>query len=608
MKSSHPVSRAVLVGLTAFIIIVAHIQPKWKQTQTEATLSWDVYGYYLYLPAVFIYDDLYELKFADSLFQQYRPAGDMHAAVTLPDGRYVMKYPVGMALMYSPFFGVGHLVAGGLGYPQDGFSRPYQQAIGWGMLLYAALGLILLRRLLLLYVDDRIAALVMTILVLATNYLNYTAIDGAMTHNVLFTLTTALLLLTHRWHIRPDLRTALAMGGLIGLATIIRPTEILTLMIPALWGIWNRETFFSKLQQLWKHYTHVLILGAGLVAVGCLQLLYWKQATGQWLYYSYEEYGFYWTRPHIYEGLFSYRKGWLVYTPVMILALIGFVPLYRQMKGVFLPALVFMTTMIYVVYAWDVWWYGGSFGSRPLIQYYALLALPMGALLQVMLRRRWASGLAGGFVLFCIWMNLIMTWQAHAPDGNWSAESMTRAYFWRIFGKIEADRADKKFLDVRHELRSLAGMSSRTLYTQDFETDTTLYRTDQQAAGGTYAGVLDQDHQFSPGYTTTIGELRAKPKSWIRARVDARYEQPEWNEWKFTQLSIIFFRGDKVLKETNGRLQRIAGPGNWFEYRYEMKIPSNLQPDDVMKVYLWHATSATVVWVDNLAVTLIEPQ
>jgi hypothetical protein len=66
--------------------------PKWKNTGTEATISWDVSGYYYYLPAIFIYNDLKKLGFKDSIEAKYKPAGSFYQAFLHANGNYVMKY------------------------------------------------------------------------------------------------------------------------------------------------------------------------------------------------------------------------------------------------------------------------------------------------------------------------------------------------------------------------------------------------------------------------------------------------------------------------------------------------------------------------------------
>src|SRR5690606_37324993 len=97
-------------------------------------------------------------------------------------GNFVMKYSCGQAILMSPFFFTGHLIAGiSANYPADGFSYPYQISIGIGMLLYSLVGLWLVRKILLLYFSDTAVAMTILALALGSNYFNYAAIAGAMT-------------------------------------------------------------------------------------------------------------------------------------------------------------------------------------------------------------------------------------------------------------------------------------------------------------------------------------------------------------------------------------------------------------------------------------------
>ena len=95
MKKNAYISLAAMLILFYVILRVAHLYPKWEKPFTEATISWDVFGYYLYLPAGIIYEDLGGLGFKEEIFSEDRPAGDFHHAVSQPDGGWVMKYPIG---------------------------------------------------------------------------------------------------------------------------------------------------------------------------------------------------------------------------------------------------------------------------------------------------------------------------------------------------------------------------------------------------------------------------------------------------------------------------------------------------------------------------------
>jgi hypothetical protein len=603
-----PVSLAVLLFLCYALFRIAHFYPRWEKSGTEATLSWDVFGYYLYLPAYFIYDDLWGLEFRDSVFQQYQPAADFHHAVPQPQGSMVMKYPIGMAVAYLPWFAAGHALAGWQGAPQDGFSEPYQWAVLMGCIVYACLGLWVLRKVLLRFFSDTATALALAIIVLATNYLNHVSFDGAMAHSTLFSLFACLFWLTIEWHARPRRWIAACIGLVIGFCTIIRPTELLISLVPLLWGVHSRGTLLDKFRLLRSRPWDLALLVLSAALVGLIQMAYWKKYSGHWLYYSYEEFGFDWLRPHLLDGLFSYRKGWLVYTPVMLLALAGFVPLFRRWRAQFWAIAVFFAINLYVILSWEVWWYGGSFGMRPLVQSYALLALPLAAFLTVALeRRRWLWGVIP-FVILCTDLNLVMTWQAHDPEGGWHPESMTKAYFWKIFGSTNAKKADKKFLDVRHELRSTDGMTVRELYRNDFETDTAASRSERHARSGRFSCLLDGSHAYSPGYEAAIADLNPRKKSWVRVQANVFYTDYEWNEWKLAQLSCVFLRGEQVIKQTTCRIQRTTDPWRWHLLSYEMKVPPDLRPDDRLKIYVWNAGSDKEVFIDDLQAFLIEPQ
>src|ERR1043165_8008600 len=121
------------------------------------TLTWDVFGYYLYLPA-FFYDDPGKLHHIDTLLSKYNPTGSFYQAWKAPSGNYVMKYSCGQAIMYLPAFAIAHVIAKTFGYPVDGMSFPYQAAINFESLIVGCIGLWLLRKILKKYFNDAVIA------------------------------------------------------------------------------------------------------------------------------------------------------------------------------------------------------------------------------------------------------------------------------------------------------------------------------------------------------------------------------------------------------------------------------------------------------------------
>ena len=92
----------------------------------------------------------------------------------------------------------------------------------------------------------------------ATNYLNYTAIDGAMGHNWIFTLFALLIWLTIKFYEKPSYFTSIGIGLCIGFAALSRPTEVLSFLIPVLWGITDKESLLNRLSFFQQHWTKLL--------------------------------------------------------------------------------------------------------------------------------------------------------------------------------------------------------------------------------------------------------------------------------------------------------------------------------------------------------------
>ena len=96
----NPVTKIILFILIVFIIVnnlffIPH-----------NIFSWDVFGYYLYLPLKFIYHDLgvSDLSVIDTIVAKYHNTTSYYQLVKLSNGGYAMKYSMGLSIFYGPFF------------------------------------------------------------------------------------------------------------------------------------------------------------------------------------------------------------------------------------------------------------------------------------------------------------------------------------------------------------------------------------------------------------------------------------------------------------------------------------------------------------------------
>lgn len=294
--------------------------PTWQNGRSQATISWDVAGYYCYLPAVFINHDLFTLeKTRASTIEYGCQEGDFYSAQLQPNHKYIMKYSMGNAILYLPFFMVAHVVATCFHFNADGFSIPYQAGVSWGCLIYALLSLWLLFNILIQYFDLKSSLATLLLLVIGTNYLEYAAISNALAHNQLFFLYCLIIYCTIEFYKNPKSITAIAIGGIIGLAVLTRPTEIIIIIIPLLWNVYSAETFKNRLNFISKNIKKYVLVSCILLMCLGLQLIYWKMASNHWIQFTYNDEHFDWLHPHIINGLWSFRKGWFIYTPIMFL-------------------------------------------------------------------------------------------------------------------------------------------------------------------------------------------------------------------------------------------------------------------------------------------------
>ena len=594
-------SRAAWAFCAVFILLTSFwYYPKWEKPSTEATLSWDVSGYYMYLPAIFVYHDLKKQAFHTELIQRYLPFTNYDQAFRPPgSANYVMKYSAGQAVQYLPFFLAAHALAPRLGYPADGFSPPYQLAIQIGSVLVALLGLWWVRRALLPRFGEWPTALALLVIVLATNYLNYAAIDGAMTHNWLFTAYAGLLLLTPAFYRRPTLGRALAVGALVGLMTLTRPTEILAVLLPALWGLRPAGAALRERLTFWRqHWAKLLAAALSGAAVVSLQPLYWHYATGQWFVYSYQEQGFSWLHPHLWEGLFSFRAGWLIYSPILLTALVGYAALYRQQPRAFWAMLGFIVLFIYVTFAWDIWWYGGSLGQRAMVQTYAVLAWPLAAALRWLLARpRWAAAW-GVAALLGAYYNLWLTHQTHL-GGLVTAGDMNRTYFLRVVGRYQVPPDTRLLLDTNAEFTGTP-RHSQTLWQQNFEQPDDSVACATPALRGNCSLAVDPAHRRSRQY-----RIPAQPGQfdWLRVSLQVSANRQEWNTDLMAECRVRFLQGNKIVKERDVHPQRILTPGWPRPVSFDVRAPR--QPFDAVLVD-FRTLGDTHVLIDDVRIEAFE--
>lgn len=446
---------------------------------------WDANGYYLYLPSIVIYHDYKELKWVDSIDKRYQVTGGNGVQAQKADnGNYTFKYLGGVALMELPFFYAAHIYAQHSSYPADGFSAPYQYALGFGVLIYALIALLILRRMLLYYYSDGVAAATLLLTGIATNYIQYAAVDNGQSHAYIFLLYAMILYTTLRWHRQPTAAWALATGYLCGLATMSRPTEAIIVFIPLMWDTHTKEAAKAKWQQVKAHRQHIYLAALGGILGILPQIIYWKLSTGSFVYDVGSKWRF--LDPY-FRVLFGFEKGWFIYTPITLLFIIGIFFMKGQQfrKSV----LWFGLLNIYIIIAWDDWRYGGSFSTRALVQSYPVLALPMAAAISKAATVKW-KWLVYAACTYLLAVNLFQTWQYDHTIIHY--DDMNRRYYGRVYLNAHPTPVDMSVLDSNLVLGNVSGYKETVVLQRT--ADTTIV-----AAANTAAILATGDPGIKPG-------------------------------------------------------------------------------------------------------------
>lgn len=560
-------------------------------------------GYYAYLPAIFIYHDLtYEFCSPDSPEYPGVLAADNRLFInTAKDGTGVNKYFIGTAVLESPFFLIACAAAPVFGFECDGYSLPFQIAIALAGIFYALLGLEFVRRLL----NKRgfpgyVQAITILLLFLGTNLYHYTIEDPGMSHAFSFAMMSLFLWVSH--NLFHDRKTYTALWVVLTLTAVIaiRPVNgIIVCALPFMAGSWK---YFRDGIRFSFGNRRVLIFGlAFFTFVVFLQLLMYKISSGKWFADSYAGEYFDLTNPHIMNVLFSWRKGFLIYTPLMAVALAGILLLKNNFERI--AFFVFFLSALWVMSSWQQWWYGGSLGMRPMIDFYPVLAIPLATIVYAICRTWWARIVTTPIILFIVVLNLVQHYQfamAILPYDEMNQERYERIFF-------KTNKGYSFIYDPGWFYEHYIPDGSQILIARmrTFEEDTTgrmisyWQITNQRAFEGKNCVKLDTG-ELTAGLSVMLNDVVPDTSVWsklwirIKAKVSLPLEE-------FGPCMVLSIRSDG--KEYDWQACKLifkVEPGYaWQDFSYDVKFPPPPGGNVELCTFLLHGDKS-VAYADNM--------
>lgn len=396
--------------------------------ESTCVCAYDGYGYYMYLTQFFQYRNLnFKQNELQAVQDKYCEGAVVYQIHTVENGNVLDIYHMGQAYLELPAYTVGHLFAKIGDYPKDGFSKPYHIAFLLNALLFILLGIYFLNKILRLFFSDHVSSLVLLIVYFGTNFW-VTAVHGyQLQHIYLFTLIAALFYYLLKVRETKKNSYLIIAALVLGIISSVRPTHVLLGILPLLM---LRNVYTSK----WQYWKVVLLFPLAGLLFNLPQMIYWKVMGGSWFILNMHVEEVIITDPHIFDFLFSYKKGWLLYSPVFLLLIPGFVVLYKQRKALFWPVFGSVLLLIWIFASWECWWYAASFGSRAMVDLYPLLALPLGFGLVYLTKARMGRAVAMVFVALTLVLSVFQSVQFYI--GYLHPDRMTKAHYWYIFGKL----------------------------------------------------------------------------------------------------------------------------------------------------------------------------
>jgi hypothetical protein len=164
----------------------------------------------------------------------------------------------------------------------------------------------------------------------------------------------------------------LLFGLIVGLIIIVRPINIIFLPV---FIILNP----LKVSDIKNNLRNLSLVSISALIVIIPQLIYWKYSYGNYFHYSYGEEGFSNIfAPKLLQLWFSTNNGLFIYNPLIILVLIGLAYYYKEAPKKSIIIGIYFLLISFVFSSWHDWGYGCSYGCRPYVEYYSILALPFG--------------------------------------------------------------------------------------------------------------------------------------------------------------------------------------------------------------------------------------
>jgi hypothetical protein len=474
-------------------------------------------------------------------------------------------------------------------------------------------GLWFLRKVLVALLDDVSAAVTLALIVLGTNYFQAATMHGVTAQVCLFTIYSLILWLNMRWHAVSSWRYSIPLGISLGAAILFYPLAGTILLVPVLWNIYDTGSLKNK----WILFkVNVFQVGFSILCtlITIIPLWFFYDAfLKTFRYPGYADGALFIFGKYFWRLLFSVNDGWIAYTPVIILAFAGFWFLAAKNRNIFYGTFSFFFISILIMCSWSEYASDSYFGMYPMVAAGAVLAIPLGFLVQKATEKNIiVKIIAAAVFLFLILLNLFQTHQFNR--GIIIPSRMTGQYWSAIFGRSSVAEMDRAKMDNYEPvadslMKDTSAYRIRLVQLHNFEDGNVPYRdhlVTTPVRSGKMALKLDSLNRFSPNYREKISVVAKKAYTGIRA-----------SAWVYSTVPFEISPGFLIISCIHNReLYRYGKvplaslhlkPGAWHQVSLDYLLPNESYPDDEVITYVWY-TGKFEMYVDDIEVKLYDPK
>ncbi|MEZ5173565.1 MAG: hypothetical protein R2850_08670 [Bacteroidia bacterium] len=370
------------IYIAAFLMIAVSSNLNWPEKYSQGIIRSDAKGYYAYLPALFIYNDLHFDFFAEMDGNKYYNPYYFYDYRAAHFGHPINKYYCGTALLEMPFFLMAHTITLVSGGDADGYSYWYRIFVSIAAIFYLIAGLIFCNKLLELNEVENINRFITLIsIVFGTNLFYYAIVEPGMSHIYSFAGVAMFLFYCQKYFAENNPKNLILAAIAFGIILLIRPVNgLIILALPFIAG--SFDVLKNFLTAVRKKPLVLLVVALIPFLILSIQVIYYLMATGDYWVYSYGDEKFNFSSPHFFEILFSFRKGLFLYTPIYLVSLVGLFYYWKNSRFRAVSFLLFFFLLTFILSSWWNWYYGGSFSSRVYVEYLPLFIIMLGYALQ----------------------------------------------------------------------------------------------------------------------------------------------------------------------------------------------------------------------------------